>query len=322
MSIASFRKLVQPELEAVDQLILNRAKDKSVLASQIITYILSNGGKRIRPLLVLLCSKACDYQGDSHISAAAIIECFHTATLLHDDVVDNSALRRGKQTANTKWGTKASILVGDFLYTLTVKLMTEVNHVKIQTLLAGIAHEVTSGELKQLSLQYSANPSLEEYLDIIRGKTALLFAASCMIGPLLVDENQAHEEAFFQYGLHLGNAFQLVDDTLDYCSDAEVMGKNTGDDLADGKATLPLLYILKNGTELQKKLVSSSLETGSREHFTEILLAIESTGAIEYTRAPANREKDLAIQALTNIQDSPYKAALLDLAAFSLERNY
>jgi octaprenyl-diphosphate synthase len=322
MSIESFRKLVQPELDAVDQLILYRAKEKSDLANQIITYIISNGGKRIRPLLVLLCAKACNYQGESHISAAAIIECFHTATLLHDDVVDNSALRRGKPTANTKWGSKASILVGDFLYTLTVKLMTEVNHVKIQNLLAGISHEVTSGELKQLALQYSANPSLEEYLDIIRAKTALLFAASCMIGPLLVGENPAYEEAFFQYGLHLGNAFQLVDDTLDYCSDAEVMGKNTGDDLADGKATLPLLHILKNGTELQKKLVSSSLETGSREHFSEILMAIESTGAIEYTRAAANREKDLAIQAISILHDSPYKTALLDLAAFSLARSY
>jgi octaprenyl-diphosphate synthase len=322
MSIDNIKNMVQSDLDAATNLILVRAKEKGSLAADIVDYIFSSGGKRIRPTLVFLSSKACDYQGSLHIKLAAIIESFHTATLLHDDVVDESALRRGKQTANTKWGSKASILVGDFLFTLTVKLMTEVNHQSIQTLLANTSYEVTSGELKQLFNRYNTSPSVEEYLEIIRCKTAVLFAAAASFGPLLVDPNHPHKQAFYDYGLHLGNAFQLIDDTLDYCADAGITGKNPGDDLADGKATLPLLHVLKHGNELQKKLASLSLESGTREHFTEILDAIESTGAIEYTRAAAKREKDLAIEAISIIPDSVYKSALIDLANFSLERNH
>lgn len=314
--------MFQADLDAAANLILVRAQEESPLAADILGYILSSGGKRIRPTLVFLSSKACDYQGDSHIKLAAIIESFHTATLLHDDVVDDSALRRGRQTANTKWGSKASILVGDFLYTLTVKLMTEVNHERIQTLLANTSYEVTSGELKQLLNRNNPNPSVDEYFEIIRRKTAVLFAAAASFGPLLVDPAHPHQEAFYKYGLHLGNAFQLIDDTLDYCADADTTGKNTGDDLADGKATLPILHVLMHGNELQQKLASLSLESGTREHFKEILDAIESTGAIEYTRAAAKREKDLAIEAISVIPDSPYKAALIELANFSLERNH
>lgn len=322
MTIDRIKALVSKDLDAVNALILEKIGSESGLADTLGHHILNSGGKRLRPMLVLLASRACNYQGQLHIPLAALVECFHTATLLHDDVVDESTLRRGKQTANTIWGSKASILVGDFLFTQTVQFMVEVDHPPIQRLLARTAHDISRGELKQLANRCNMRLSLEDYLDVIRSKTALLFAASTAIGPLLQDPNHPLEQAFYQYGLHLGNAFQLIDDTLDYCSDADTMGKNSGDDLADGKITLPLLHLLKHGNEIQKKLVEQSLQTGSRSHFTEILSAIESTGSIEYTRAVAKHERDEALKALALVPDSPYKSALIDLAHFSLERSY
>lgn len=322
MTIDRLKSLVSQDLDAVNALILQKIESEMGLVDNLSQHILKSGGKRLRPLLVLLSSRACTYEGDQHIPLAALVECFHTATLLHDDVVDDSTLRRGKQTANTIWGNKASILVGDFLFTQTVQFMIEVDHPQIQRLLARTALEISRGELKQLANRCNFELSLEDYLDVIRSKTALLFAASAAVGPLLQDRHHPLETAFYNYGLHLGNAFQLIDDTLDYSSDADTLGKNTGDDLADGKLTLPLLHLIKHGTEIQQKLVQQSIQTGSRSRFSEILTAIESTGSIEYTRAAAKREQDDAIASLAPVPDSPYKAALIDLAKFSLERAY
>lgn len=322
MNIEQIKALVDLKLKAMNQLIVNKAKEKNTLAAEVVDYILSGGGKRIRSIIVLLASGACGYNGKDDVSFAALVECLHTATLLHDDVIDGSLLRRGIPTVNSKWNNKTSILVGDFLFTLSIILMAEVNNYKIQRALVSGYHDITCGELKQLSLQHTASQNIEDYFEIIRGKTATLFALSAAIGPMLVSENHVFEKAFYDYGLHLGQAFQLIDDTLDYSNDEEVTGKSLGVDLAEGKATLPLLHILKNGNELQQKLVTTSLINGSKEHFADILDAIEATGAIEYTRSVAHREKELAIEAISVIPDSPYKQGLIDLANFSLERNY
>lgn len=322
MTIEQIKSLIDPKLKAMNQLIITKAKEKNTLATEIIDYILSGGGKRIRPMIILLAAGACDYNGKDDISIAALVECLHTATLLHDDVIDNAFLRRGMPTVNNKWNNKTSILVGDFLFTLSISLMTEVNNHGIQNLFAKSSHEITCGELKQLSLQYTASQNIEDYLEIIKCKTAILFALSATIGPMLISEDHPLKQAFYNYGLHLGQAFQLIDDTLDYSNDEQTTGKSVGVDLAEGKATLPLLHILKHGNELQKKLVTTSLIDGSKEHFTDILDAIEATGAIEYTRAIAHREKDLAIKAIAVIPDSSYKQGLIELANFALERNH
>ncbi|MCX7114822.1 MAG: polyprenyl synthetase family protein [Gammaproteobacteria bacterium] len=320
MTINRLKTLVQNDLDAINNRLLQIVEMESGLANELSQHIMSAGGKRMRPLIVLLSSQACGYQGSLHIPVATLIECFHVATLLHDDVVDESTLRRGKETANSIWGSKASILVGDLLLTIVLDQLLQLGHAKVQQVLSKTVHDITQGELKQLANRHNINLSYEDYLDIIRSKTALLFALSASIGPIL-QGSEALEDAFYQYGLHLGNAFQLIDDTLDYCSDAQTMGKNSGDDLADGKLTLPVLHVLHHGNDLQKKLIMDSFESGSHSHFVEILSAIEATGAIEYTRAAANREKNLAIQALDPVPDSQYKTALIDLATFALERN-
>lgn len=321
MPIDRIKELLNPKIEAMHQIIMAKTKTKNDLAANVVDYIFSSGGKRIRPMVIFLSAGACEYKGSDDVAIAALIECFHTATLLHDDVIDNSLLRRGIPTVNSKWCDKTSILVGDFLFTLAVELMTQVNHFEIQQLLATSSHDVTCGELKQLSLQYTSSQNVEDYLEIIRCKTAVLFALSSCIGPLLTTKYKHFEKEFYNYGLHLGKTFQLIDDTLDFAADEQVTGKSLGTDLADGKATLPLLHVLKNGNELQRKLVATSLANGSKEHWGDILDAIEATGAIEYTRAVANREKELAIAAITNIPDSNYKEALIDLAQFALERS-
>jgi octaprenyl-diphosphate synthase len=281
-----------------------------------------SGGKRLRPLLVLLTSNACGYKGTHHISLAAMIEFFHTATLLHDDVVDESTLRRGKETANTIWGSKASILVGDFLFTQSVQIMVEVGNSAILELIANTSHQISCGEVKQLANRHNPGLEFEDYFDVIRSKTALLFAAAACIGPIISNSSPEIKDSLYAYGLHLGNAFQLIDDALDYCSDAQTIGKNIGDDLADGKATLPLIHALKYGTELQKKHIKESLQLGSLKYLPEILVAIEETKAIEYTKQIAAQEVDLALTSLLLLPESDYKEALTELAHFALKRSY
>ncbi|MGL6029171.1 MAG: polyprenyl synthetase family protein, partial [Legionella sp.] len=253
---------------------------------------------------------------------AAMVEFFHTATLLHDDVVDESTLRRGRQTANSIWGSKASVLVGDYLFTQSVQLMVEVGITEILTLLANTSHQISCGEVKQLANRYNPALNLDDYFDVIRAKTALLFAAAACIGPILSNSSLEIKNGLYNYGLHLGNAFQLVDDALDYCSDAETMGKNVGDDLADGKATLPLIHALQHGTATQQEQIRESLMKGSLSYLPDILIAIEQTKAIAYTKRVAADEVQSALACLEALPDSEYKQALIDLANFALERTY
>lgn len=322
MAIERLRTLVGEDFDAVNQLIIEKIQSQVSLIDDLSNHIVQSGGKRLRPLLVLLASNACGYKGRYHINLAAMVEFFHTATLLHDDVIDESTLRRGKETANEIWGSKASILVGDYLFTQYMQLMIDVADLNIMRLLTDIAHEIGCGEIKQLVNRN--NPALTEadYFDVIRSKTSLLFAASASLGALVCQAEKPLIDGLYHYGLHLGNAFQLIDDALDYCSDAKTLGKNIGDDLADGKATLPIIHVLKNGTDNQQHMVKKSLEQGNLDNLPEILAAIEETKAIDYTRKIAAEEVDKALSALHILPDSVYKNALAELAQYAINREH
>lgn len=322
MDIYPLRALVNEDFEAVNQLIIDKTTSSIQLLDELTNHIFQSGGKRLRPLLVLLASHACDYQGHKHILLAAMIEFFHTATLLHDDVVDDSHLRRGKKTAHTIWGSKASILVGDYLFTQYMQLMIKVGDLKIMQLLTDMSDKMGCGELKQLSNRHTITITLEEYFEVISAKTSMLFAAAASIGALVSDAPETIQQGLYTYGLHLGNAFQVIDDSLDYCSDKDTLGKNIGDDLADGKTTLPLMHVLTHGTPTQQALVKKSIEEGSLSHLHEICEAISETNAIDYTRTVAATESDLAITALHVLPDSPYKTALADLAKYAIYRSH
>ncbi|WED43448.1 polyprenyl synthetase family protein [Legionella cardiaca] len=322
MTVARLRALVNADFEAVNALIIDKIQSQVGLIDDLAHHIVQSGGKRLRPLLVLLASHACGYKGNAHIDLAAMVEFFHTATLLHDDVVDESTLRRGRETANEIWGSKASILVGDYLFTQSVQLMVNVNNTPILRLLADTSHQISCGEVKQLVNRHNFELSIEEYLDVIRAKTALLFAASAAIGAHLSQTDETTVKGLYSYGLHLGNAFQLIDDALDYCSDAKTIGKNIGDDLADGKVTLPLIHALKTGTPTQQQLIKNSIKEGSLQNLTAILEAIEETKAIEFTKNYAALEVDRALSALHSLPDSVYKDALKELAQFAIKRDH
>jgi len=322
MTIDRFRSLVSEDFNAVNHLIIDKIQSDVGLIKDLANHIMESGGKRLRPLIVLLTSKACNYKGGDHIALATMIEFFHTATLLHDDVVDESTLRRGKKTANTIWGSKASVLVGDYLFTQSVQLMVQVGNPAILDLIAQTSHQISCGEVKQLANRHNPALTSEDYFDVIRSKTALLFAAAACIGPIMANASQHLKDSLYNYGLHLGNAFQLIDDALDYCSDAETIGKNIGDDLADGKATLPLLHALKHGTAQQQEQIKISLKEGSLTYLPEILIALKETDAIHYTKSIAAKEIDAALTSLLVLSDSKYKTALKELAFFALNRTY
>ncbi|MFC3909582.1 polyprenyl synthetase family protein [Legionella dresdenensis] len=322
MTVNRLKELVSDDFAAVNQLIIDKIQSQIGLIDDLSHHIVQSGGKRLRPLLVLLSSRACNYKGDAHIALAAMVEFFHTATLLHDDVVDESTLRRGRETANEIWGSKASILVGDYLFTQSVQLMVSVNNLPIIRLLADTSHQISCGEVKQLVNRHNTSLSIDDYLDVIHAKTAILFAASASIGALLSEVGEKVEQGLYQYGMHLGNAFQLIDDALDYCGDASAIGKNIGDDLADGKATMPLLHALKHGTPAQQELIKKNLVAGSLDNLPDILKAIEQTKAIEYTQQLANSEVDQAISCLQVLPESPYKQALIQLAEFAVSRTF
>lgn len=318
----SFRALVIDDFDAVNRLIFEKIQSEHVLIDDLAHHLIQSGGKRLRPLLVLLASHACNYKGSHHISLAAMIEFFHTATLLHDDVIDESTLRRGRETANQIWGNKSSILVGDYLFIQYMQLLVDVSNLPIMQLLTTIAHQISCGEIKQLSNRHNHSLSLNDYFDVIRSKTSLLFAASSAIGALISQADKSIEQGLFNFGLHVGNAFQLIDDALDYCSDSSTIGKNIGDDLADGKLTLPLIHTLEHATLAQQQKIRTSLEKGSLEYLPEILVAIAETKAIEYTRTIAAQEVEKALLALAPLPESPYKQALKELAHYSIQRDH
>jgi octaprenyl-diphosphate synthase len=322
MTIESIRAAVIDDFNAVNALIVSKIESQIGLIDDMSHHVIESGGKRLRPLLVLLASNACGYQGKNHIDLAAMVEFFHTATLLHDDVVDESTLRRGRETANNIWGSKASILVGDYLFTQSIQLMVSSGNDAILKLFANTALDISCGEVKQLVNRHNPTLTFDEYFDVIRAKTALLFAAAACIGPMLSGATKEVQDSLYAYGLHLGNAFQLIDDALDYCSDAKTIGKNIGDDLADGKATLPLIHALEHGTESQKQKIIDSLTKGSLEFLPEILIALEETKAIEYTKKIAAQEIDSALSFLMVLPESTYRNALAELAHFALKRSF
>ncbi|MFI4962565.1 MAG: polyprenyl synthetase family protein [Legionellales bacterium] len=322
MTINRIRTLVEKDFTAVNSLIVNKIQSSISLVDDLSKHIVESGGKRLRPLLVLLASNACGYKGDAHIYLAATIEFIHTATLLHDDVVDESTLRRGRQTANSIWGSKASILVGDYLFTQSMQLMVDVGNFEVIKLITDTSFKISCGEVKQLANRNNPALTFEEYFEIIRAKTAYLFATAASIGAHLTQSSIQVQNNLYQYGLHLGNAFQLIDDALDYCSDAETLGKNIGDDLADGKATLPLIHALQQGNEKQQYYIKESLKLGTLDFLPEILSTLEETKAIAYTKSIAAQEVDSALSCLAILPDSEYKTALIDLAHFALERSF
>lgn len=322
MSIHHSKALVSDDFEAMNRLIVEKIQEHVGLIDNLSNHIIQSGGKRLRPLLVLLSSKACQYQGNHHILLAAMIEFFHTATLLHDDVVDDSTLRRGQKTAHGIWGSKASILVGDYLFTLYMQLMIKVGDLAIMSMLTDVSNQIAHGEIMQLSNLHNHQLSCEDYYAIIRAKTSLLFAASSAIGAMIAKADETIIQGLYQYGLHLGNAFQLIDDALDYCSDAQTIGKNIGDDLADGKLTLPLIYALQHGTETQQELIRTSIAQGGLNHLSLILETINDTNAIQFTQNKARQEIDLALTALAVLPTSEYKEALENIAYYAIEREY
>ena len=319
MPIQSIRQLVKTELEAVNQFILELIQIEEVpLITNMTEHLLSGGGKQLRPLIALLTCKALDYKGSHHITLAAMLEFFHTATLLHDDVIDESTLRRGKKTAHEIWGNKASVLVGDYLFTLHTKLLLQMQDLKILGLMTHIANQIGLGEIKQLINRHHSELSIPVYFDIIQAKTSLLFAAAGSISGIL---NHQFSDELYQYGLRLGNAFQLIDDALDYSSDSTIMGKNNGDDLADGKTTLPLIHALQHCNEHEKKLIKESLKNGLRENFPVIVDILKNYNSIEYTKEIASKEAGLARTALAKLPPSIYKDALIDLTHYCIQRS-
>ncbi len=322
MNLEQVKQLTDADMAAVNQLILKRLSSDVVLINQIGHYIVHGGGKRLRPLLTLLSARACNYQGQHHFTMAAVIEFIHTATLLHDDVVDESSTRRGRETANELWGNAASVLVGDFLYSRAFQMMIEPQNLRIMQILAETTNVIAEGEVLQLLNCRDADTDEARYLEVIHRKTAKLFEAAALIGAVLAQMPEETQNALAAYGMHLGAAFQLVDDALDYTSDAETLGKNVGDDLAEGKPTLPLIYVLKNGTDTEKALVRQAIEHADASQLEQIVSIIKSTGAINYTLAQAQKEADLAKAQLCNLPDSEHKTALLFLADYAVSRSH
>ncbi len=314
--------IIAADMQAVDATIRSQLYSDVPLVSQIADYIISAGGKRIRPALVLLTANAWGYGGTEHHKLAAVIEFIHTATLLHDDVVDESELRRGRQTANALFGNAASVLVGDFVYSRAFQMMVSVNNMRVMQILADATNVIAEGEVLQLMNMHDPDVTEERYLQVIRSKTAKLFEAATELGTLIAGAPEDAIAAASEYGRSLGTAFQLIDDVLDYSGNATDIGKNVGDDLREGKPTLPLIYLLQHGTETQRALVRDCIAQGDEAHFDEILSAITQSGALEYTRKKATDASQRAIEAIRHLPESAYKQALTELAVFAVSRNH
>lgn len=322
MNLTTIRTLISDDLQAVDRLLLQRLQSDVVLINQIGQYIIRSGGKRLRPMAVLLAARACGYTRDWHVNLAAIIELIHTATLLHDDVVDASERRRNQETANAIWGNESSVLVGDFLYSRSFEMMVELGSLRIMEIFAHATNRIAEGEV--LQLLNCNNPDTDEtkYLEVIERKTATLFEAGTRLGAVLAGVDAIQEQAAADYGFHLGIAFQLIDDILDYSPNNPELGKNVGDDLAEGKPTLPLIRAMAVGNAEQRTAISAAIEHGDRTRLNVILTAIENTGAIGYALNLAQKEAEHAKIALRMLPPSVYVDSLLQLADFAVNRTY
>lgn len=317
-----FHRVVQDDFTAVNQLIVAKLHSEVGLVENIGHYLVEAGGKRLRPLMVLLTANALGYQGRQHLDLAAIIEFIHTATLLHDDVVDVSNLRRGRPTANAQWGNAPSVLVGDFLYSRAFQMMVAIGNMDIMAILSDATNVISEGEVQQLA--NAKNPALTEadYLNVIDKKTAVLFAAACEVAAVLSGADVNQRAALKTYGHHVGMAFQLVDDALDYTGDAATLGKNAGDDLAEGKPTLPLIYAMRQSGPAQVELIANAIRTGDVSQLTNILSIVQETAALTYTLDLARREIDSALIQLQTLPSGPYAEAMAEVAEFALARTY
>ena len=319
-NFADVVELARDDMDAVDRLISTSLESDVALVSQVSQYIVTSGGKRLRPLLVLLAVRALGYEGKQHIRSAAIIEFIHTATLLHDDVVDSSARRRGRDTANTVFGNQASVLVGDFLYSRAFQMMVDIDSMRVMQILSDATNTIAAGEVMQLMNVHDPDITEESYRQVIYRKTARLFEAGAQIAAVLAGRDPADEVAMVTYGQNLGAAFQLVDDALDYNASADELGKNLGDDLAEGKATLPLIYAMQQAVPEDKELIRNAIVEGGLDQLERITAIIKTTGALEYTARRAQEAADTAIAALSDIPDSAHKQALIAIAEFSIQR--
>jgi octaprenyl-diphosphate synthase len=310
------------DMQAVDRVLRDSLASDVALIRQVAEYIIGSGGKRLRPALLLLAARACGYRGSHHHTLAAVIEMIHTATLLHDDVVDESSLRRGHATANATFGNAASVLVGDFVYSRAFQLMVTVDNLRVLRILSDATNVIAEGEVLQLI--NAGNPDVAEqaYLDVIRRKTAKLFEAAAQLGAVLGRAEPVIEEALARYGMHLGTAFQLIDDVLDYSGDHEAIGKNLGDDLVDGKPTLPLIRALRVGSRDDAALIRDALARGRLDDFKPVLAVLSRTGALEYARQCAEDESAHASACLAALPNSPARETLLELSAFAVKRTY
>ena len=313
--------LMKNELDQMNKILVNRLDSNVNLINQMSHYIISSGGKRIRPLLLLLCARATDYDGDYHYSMAVVIELIHTATLLHDDVVDQSTTRRGQETANELWGNAPSVLVGDFLYSRAFEIMVEPNSMEIMKILSKATNQISEGEVLQLLNIKNANVTQKEYYRVIERKTACLFKAACQIAGILSNSNQKVIEAMGKFGMHLGNAFQIIDDTLDYESDSNIIGKEVGDDLSEGKVTLPMIYALEKTTKSDKKILTDAIQNADASNINQVVEILMNVNAFQYSRDIANKESNMALESIDILPSSKYKTALKLLCKLSLERS-
>lgn len=319
-ALESVYDLVADDFSAVNSLIPNQLTSDVDLVEEIGQYIVESGGKRLRPLLVLLAARCCGFTDSDHVKLAAIIEFLHTATLLHDDVVDHSVLRRGRATANATWGNAPSVLVGDFLYSRAFQLMVELGQMKIMAILSDATNTIAEGEVMQLANVGNCQITEAEYMEVIRCKTALLFQASTHTAGVLASEDPAIQQSLKQFGEHFGLAYQLVDDWLDYAGESESMGKNVGDDLAEGKLTLPLINALARACDADVKLLGECISARSVDALPDVLRIVRATGALDYTKAVARTQSELAIDCLADLPDNAYREALETLALFATAR--
>jgi octaprenyl-diphosphate synthase len=322
MDIEEIYILIEDDFRAVDRIIHARLGSDVGLINQISDHIVNGGGKRLRPMLLLLAARACGADSQRHFEAAAIVELIHTATLLHDDVVDGSGLRRGRQTANILWGNQASVLVGDFLHSRAFQMMVGIGSMRVMEIMADATNTIAEGEVLQLINSHDPDTDETRYLEVIRRKTAKLFEAGAQLGAVVTGRSSEEESALAQYGRCVGTAFQLIDDVLDYSASQHQLGKNIGDDLAEGQPTLPIIHAIANGTPTQRDLIRQAIKYGERDHMAAIQEAIAETGALAYTRERAIAEAAKAEAALAGLTRSTYRDALASLAALSVERTY
>ena len=314
--------LLAEDMAAVDAVIRRRLHSDVVLVRQVAEYIIAAGGKRMRPAILLVAARACGYAGTAHHELAAVVEFIHTATLLHDDVVDESSLRRGRDTANAVFGNAASVLVGDFLYSRAFQMMVSLGSMRIMEVLADATNVIAEGEVLQLMNCRNADVTVDEYLRVIRYKTAKLFEAAGRLGAIIAGRPEETETALAAYGMHLGTAFQIIDDVLDYSGKEAETGKHLGDDLAEGKPTLPLIHVMANADAASARLVRDAIEQGNGEAFPQVLAAVHASGALEAARAAGEGEAALARQAIAGLPDSKFRQTLLEFSDFAVRRQF